>query len=131
MVVCFIAFGWIHLSTPLVILFFFFFFLAADGIRDYKVTGVQTCALPIWIVAELAARYEGTTPVPADAELLAQYFTFTDFRHFIEVYLTVVDLIRDAEDVRMLTYEIARSEERRVGQETGERWGAAQSVEHT
>src|SRR3989454_10496933 len=28
--------------------FFFFFFQAEDGIRDYKVTGVQTCALPIF-----------------------------------------------------------------------------------
>src|SRR2546426_3612616 len=29
------------------LLLFFFFFQAEDGIRDYKVTGVQTCALPI------------------------------------------------------------------------------------
>src|SRR6266511_4888246 len=28
-------------------LFFFFFFQAEDGIRDFHVTGVQTCALPI------------------------------------------------------------------------------------
>src|SRR5260221_12334923 len=28
---------------------FFFFFQAEDGIRDHCVTGVQTCALPIWI----------------------------------------------------------------------------------
>src|SRR6266481_7616672 len=28
--------------------FFFFFFQAEDGIRDGTVTGVQTCALPIW-----------------------------------------------------------------------------------
>src|SRR5256885_5048205 len=28
--------------------FLFFFFQAEDGIRDYKVTGVQTCALPIF-----------------------------------------------------------------------------------
>src|SRR5205807_5367685 len=28
--------------------FVFFFFQAEDGIRDYKVTGVQTCALPIY-----------------------------------------------------------------------------------
>src|SRR2546426_12837698 len=28
-------------------LYIFFFFQAEDGIRDYKVTGVQTCALPI------------------------------------------------------------------------------------
>src|SRR5439155_14631540 len=27
---------------------FFFFFQAEDGIRDGHVTGVQTCALPIW-----------------------------------------------------------------------------------
>ena len=27
--------------------YLFFFFQAEDGIRDYKVTGVQTCALPI------------------------------------------------------------------------------------
>src|SRR3712207_9069161 len=27
---------------------FFFFFQAEDGIRDIGVTGVQTCALPIW-----------------------------------------------------------------------------------
>src|SRR5688572_32107894 len=31
-----------------VILEFFFFFQAEDGIRDLTVTGVQTCALPIF-----------------------------------------------------------------------------------
>src|SRR2546421_3911592 len=31
--------------------FFFFFFQAEDGIRDLIVTGVQTCALPIWTFA--------------------------------------------------------------------------------
>jgi aminodeoxyfutalosine deaminase len=60
------------------------------------------------IVAELAARHEGDSPVPADPAALADYFAFRDFRHFIDVYLSVVDLIRDAEDVRMLTYEIGR-----------------------
>src|SRR5690606_4759496 len=30
-------------------LFFFFFFQAEDGIRDFHVTGVQTCALPILV----------------------------------------------------------------------------------
>lgn len=59
------------------------------------------------IVAELAARHEGNSPVPADPELLADYFTFTDFAHFVEVYLSVVDLIRDAEDINLLTYGIA------------------------
>src|SRR5207248_6955455 len=32
----------------LVVFHFFFFFQAEDGIRDRTVTGVQTCALPIF-----------------------------------------------------------------------------------
>jgi adenosine deaminase len=57
-------------------------------------------------VARLAERHAGHTPVPADPALLAEYFTFTGFAHFIEVYVSVVDLIRDAEDVATLTYDI-------------------------
>ncbi|MFJ9088269.1 adenosine deaminase [Streptomyces sp. NPDC102384] len=59
------------------------------------------------IVSELAARHPDSK-VPADTEALAEFFTFTDFAHFIQVYLSVVDLIRTPEDVRLLTYEIAR-----------------------
>src|SRR5699024_12149470 len=33
--------------------YLFFFFQAEDGIRDRNVTGVQTCALPIWVVVRL------------------------------------------------------------------------------
>src|SRR6266404_7207326 len=35
---------------------FFFFFQAEDGIRDKLVTGVQTCALPIYACKEAAKR---------------------------------------------------------------------------
>ncbi|WP_137993070.1 adenosine deaminase [Streptomyces vilmorinianum] len=59
------------------------------------------------IVAELAARHPDSK-VPTDPEALTDYFTFTDFAHFIEVYLSVVDLIRTPEDVRLLTFEVAR-----------------------
>lgn len=58
------------------------------------------------IVAELAARHPGV--VPSDPAELAEFFTFRDFGHFIEVYLAVVDLIRTADDVELLTYEVAR-----------------------
>src|SRR5690606_39689828 len=34
----------------------FFFFQAEDGIRDFHVTGVQTCALPIWLLDALDVR---------------------------------------------------------------------------
>ena len=38
----------VHMIGEIKILVFIcFFFQAEDGIRDYKVTGVQTCALPI------------------------------------------------------------------------------------
>ena len=57
------------------------------------------------IVSELAARHPGT--VPADLDALRDFYTFRDFGHFIEVYLAVVDLIREPEDVHLLTYEIA------------------------
>src|SRR5256885_2678039 len=65
----------------------FFFFQAEDGIRDYKVTGVQTCALPIWtgrsvviadlVHAERRRAYErsdvdGATSVDEVLEALAE-----------------------------------------------------------
>ena len=58
------------------------------------------------IVSALAERHPGT--VPSDPDALRSFFEFRDFAHFIEVYLAVVDLIRTPEDVRLLTYEVAR-----------------------
>ena len=58
------------------------------------------------IVSELAARHPGT--VPSDLDELKRFFEFRDFAHFIDVYLAVVDIIRTPEDVRTLTYEVAR-----------------------
>src|SRR5256885_8106829 len=46
--VCCILVNVICCFSDVVLCYFcFFFFQAEDGIRDYKVTGVQTCALPI------------------------------------------------------------------------------------
>ncbi|MET0837610.1 MAG: adenosine deaminase, partial [Marmoricola sp.] len=58
------------------------------------------------IVSELATRHPGA--VPSDPDALADFFAFRDFGLVIVVYLAVVDLIRTPEDVRLLTYEIAR-----------------------
>ncbi len=58
------------------------------------------------IVSELAERHPGT--VPSDPDELRRFFEFSDFAHFITVYLAVVDLIRTPEDIRYLTYEIGR-----------------------
>src|SRR5690606_39491921 len=39
-----------------------FFFQAEDGIRDFHVTGVQTCALPIWTSALVLPAHAGMVP---------------------------------------------------------------------
>jgi aminodeoxyfutalosine deaminase len=88
--------------------------MAHDGIDDF-IAGLPKAELHVHqvgsvsprIVAELASRHPDT-PVPKTPELLGDYYAFTDFDHFITVYLSVVDLVRTAEDVRMVTYEIAR-----------------------
>src|SRR6266567_6087408 len=77
---------------------FFFFFQAEDGIRDLTVTGVQTCALPIFhqysglpyqayfdrfesIVAEVAGRPHWGKMHSLDAgRLRPLYPRFDDFR---------------------------------------------------
>src|SRR5215210_574999 len=58
------------------------------------------------IVSELADRHPGV--VPSDPVELRKFYEFRDFAHFVEVYLAVVDLIRTADDLRLLTYEVAR-----------------------
>src|SRR5688500_19404859 len=84
----------------------FFFFQAEDGIRDYKVTGVQTCALPIFrrngIERGKITRYNDQgNAEEADYE-----------RRFIRGESLDKDKIRL--DQKMPT---VRSEERRVGKE--------------
>src|SRR5256885_16680122 len=44
---------------------YFFFFQAEDGIRVYKVTGVQTCALPIWPALSERADHGADVRLPA------------------------------------------------------------------
>nr|WP_179670114.1 adenosine deaminase [Nocardioides thalensis] len=60
------------------------------------------------MVSELASRHPGT--VPSDLDELRKFFEFRDFAHFIEVYLAVVALVKTPEDIRYLTYEIAREQ---------------------
>src|SRR5688572_31681176 len=80
----------------------FFFFQAEDGIRDLTVTGVQTCALPIYLVARLASA----------------------------LGCKMADLLPDEDPPdeaaalrgRARTLFEERSEERRVGKECRSRW---------
>src|SRR2546426_5039112 len=55
----------------------FFFFQAEDGIRDYKVTGVQTCALPISMAQALLPRYAQAQTISfTDQRMKAKYVTY-------------------------------------------------------
>src|SRR5256885_5841586 len=51
-------------TLPRVRFLVFFFFQAEDGIRDYKVTGVQTCALPISPTTAAPAPAPPSRPTP-------------------------------------------------------------------
>src|SRR5438046_3575069 len=56
--------------VSLLSLLFFFFFQAEDGIRDWSVTGVQTCALPIYAPHEPGhPRVARSAPVQRPAAL--------------------------------------------------------------
>src|SRR5256885_3484631 len=92
-----------------------FFFQAEDGIRDYKVTGVQTCALPIWHSGPCHGRrssgWTGRGLIAHDRRGHGRS-TQTSDGHDMDHY---------ADDLAALTAHL-RSEERRVGKECRSRW---------
>src|SRR5256885_8752011 len=92
----------------------FFFFQAEDGIRDYKVTGVQTCALPI--SQALADVQERAAWAAASACVL-----HAEGRHAEAVGLgeRTIEL---GETLGIDGQDAKRSEERRGGEECRSRW---------
>src|SRR2546422_2897058 len=86
----------VYVVHIIVIILFFFFFQAEDGIRDVAVTGVQTCALPIFVAQEYAIEYTRMLQNRAKG---------------VEAQLP-----------RIPTGLFERSEERRVGKECRSRW---------
>src|SRR5204862_4056857 len=93
--------------------FFFFFFQAEDGIRDLYVTGVQTCALPIWGFPPEFAILFGT----AMAALLGLVTGLLAIRrqgiYFAMITLALAQMVY----FYYLQALWTRSEERRVGKE--------------
>src|SRR5690606_41051730 len=90
--------------------FLCFFFQAEDGIRDFHVTGVQTCALPIYPLSlhELGAS-------------VSQFFQIHPENPQARLIKQAVEIIRGG---GVVVYP--RSVERRVGKEWRSRWGRDQ-----
>src|SRR5256885_11479304 len=107
------TYWWIVRTCQTPIDFVIFFFQAEDGIRDYKVTGVQTCALPISLGA----------PHPRPACAARVHLDGRRNRAY-----TRTGLVEPARSVpadgRMenTLRRLFRSEERRVGKECRSRW---------
>src|SRR5690606_40027878 len=100
----------VALGIDIVLLHVVFVFQAEDGIRDFHVTGVQTCALPIWI------RFGRIMLVIAVYALIRiTWFLSPD----VELLMMV------SNPLIMEKAEVFRSEERRVGKECRSGWSAA------
>lgn len=57
-------------------------------------------------VLRLAEKNGMVDRLPSDQlDALRDWFTFTDFPHFVQVYLTISDLIRSADDFALIAYE--------------------------
>src|SRR5207302_7685380 len=99
---------------------FFFFFQAEDGIRDFHVTGVQTCALPIFSHARsiMALRRASFSHVNSSSVFVSASVYGRPCRR---VWCRTGS---PAESIWVCTCRRpARSEERRVGKEWRWRWG--------
>src|SRR5256885_2968471 len=92
-----------------------FFFQAEDGIRDYKVTGVQTCALPIWKTSgssqsSVTAQPSTVLEPPRDGNGISAASSPSKAMHLLP------------SSPAKTTETLQRSEERRVGKECRSRW---------
>src|SRR5689334_23466061 len=93
---------------------FFFFFQAEDGIRDGTVTGVQTCALPIYFQQHHHARWLGKEFLSRPEDFIEED---SESRHHFNLHEVVTYTC-----ARAIFDAVTRSEERRVGKECRSRW---------
>src|SRR5690606_40915893 len=98
------------------------FFQAEDGIRDFHVTGVQTCALPI--CRDFSAREFHTALLTR--QIMQKRQSGTAARELEDIVGTQKRLRAKGEHVKerfgMNIEDFFRSEERRVGKESRTRW---------
>src|SRR3712207_5519421 len=96
-------------------LLMFFFFQAEDGIRDIGVTGVQTCALPIF-----GYRVEGEGKAVAISGDTIACAGLMELAAGADVLVQCCHMPQAS--VQTASQRVLRSEERRVGKECRSRW---------
>src|SRR5690606_40167056 len=98
------------------------FFQAEDGIRDFHVTGVQTCALPIFVVPPPLCE-ESPPPVLRVLNVPGSSFLCVGAPESKPAAMTVTRTSSPSESSMIVPKMMfARSEERRVGKECRDRW---------
>src|SRR5256885_12270229 len=93
-----------------------FFFQAEDGIRDYKVTGVQTCALPISVNLEAPVELIRAVSKSMVRKKAGRIVNLAS----VAAYSAHTDLWYGVTKAGIVSF--TRSEERRVGKECRSRW---------
>src|SRR5690606_40669241 len=100
-----------------------FFFQAEDGIRDFHVTGVQTCALPI---SSPIAEIVDNSQLHLDLQVFEQDLPKIKVGQLITFAITNNPAVNYSAKVYNIgsSFQDARSEERRVGTEARSRASA-------
>src|SRR5438046_490592 len=101
----------------LLFFFFFFFFQAEDGIRDWSVTGVQTCALPIFGVGE------GTFVFLPSTSSLEKEGTFTNTDRRVQRVRAVIAPMGQSRPDWEVICDLAGRIERKLGVTGSAYWG--------
>src|SRR3712207_8288476 len=90
------------------------FFQAEDGIRDIGVTGVQTCALPIWVKTRSA--------LMTTNDLRESTINVDVVNDVVTLKGSVANAAQKTKAEQVAKGIEGRSEERRVGKECRSRW---------
>src|SRR5256885_8468215 len=99
-----------------------FFFQAEDGIRDYKVTGVQTCALPIFPIVPATQGINACSVGPLYVAATSANQAFVSYGSLPAPSCPQSGNIYIANLQTRAVSQPTRSEERRVGKECRSRW---------
>src|SRR5690606_41027026 len=97
---------------------FYFFFQAEDGIRDFHVTGVQTCALPI----SAAISSNSLSLIPYALMAVTSGFPFVNVPVLSNTMAFNFAIFSITSPPLIKIPLRARSEERRVGKECRSGW---------